>query len=484
MEEGRYGRNDMMAYLVMMTARLLELHRVLKDTGSLYLHCDPTASHYLKVIMDTLFGPTNFHNEIVWRRTGTHGKARRYGPIHDTLLFYTKTNQYTWTYPKRPFMKGHAEEYFVEDSKGWRTNYYGNVLTGSGIRRGEFGEPWMGFDPTAKRRHWAIPGALIEDVGQEISNLSQHQKLDLLYELGRIKVVPGQAWPIYERYLDPSDGQAVSDLWAYQPYTDGTVFGKDKGVDEDVRWMTPRDQERLGYQAQKPMGLLERIIQASSKEGDVVLDPFCGCGTAMLAAHKLGRRWVGIDVTNLAIIVMKKRLEDAFPGIAYRIVGEPATHSEARDLSEQEPDGWWQFQWWALGLVGALPASDGRKKGADAGIDGFFSVHHDPKSYRQVIVQVKSGHVGAPLIRDLRGVIGEEKLGLFMNLDPPTEPMKSAASQAGLYHNPLMDHQYPKVQILTIEELLTGKQPHLPPRVQGAGGPRIWLRAAQWVLGV
>ena len=168
----------------------MELRRVLKPTGSLYLHCDPTASHYLKLLLDTIFGARNFRNEIVWRRTGTHGKAKRYGLIHDTILFYTKSNIFTWNFPQRPYMKGHVEEYFVQDEQGWKTNYYGNVLTGSGLRNGESGQPWQGIDPSEKGRHWAIPGKLVEDINEDLSDLSQHQKLDRLLELGYIKIIP------------------------------------------------------------------------------------------------------------------------------------------------------------------------------------------------------------------------------------------------------------------------------------------------------
>lgn len=283
------GHNDVTAYLSMMAVRLIELHRVLKPTGSIYLHCDPTASHYLKVLMDSIFGPMCFRNEIVWRRTGSHNKVRRYGPIHDTILFYTRTStsDFVWQYPKRPYMQGHVDDNFVRDDKGYRTNYYGNVLTGSGLRGGESGQPWKGFDPSKKNRHWAIPGALVEDMDDDFAALSQHEKLDKLLELGHITITPGQAWPMYQRYLKPTDGQALSDVWAYQPYTDGLLFEAEGGIDEDVRWLTTRAPERLGYQTQKPLGLLERIIEASSNPGDVVLDPFCGCGHRFPVAHRI-----------------------------------------------------------------------------------------------------------------------------------------------------------------------------------------------------
>ena len=213
------NESDIMAYLAMMAPRLVELHRVLKSTGSIYLHCDPAASHYLKMLMDAVFGPQNFRNEITWRRTGAHGKAVRYGPIHDTILFFSKGNRYTWNYPKRPYMRGHVEQNFVKDSKGYRTDYYGNVLTGSGIRKGESGKPWRGFNPTSKGRHWAIPGALLRDIDEDISHLSQHEKLDYLFQHGHIKIIKGQAWPLYERYLKPEVGKSLDHRCYFQPYT-------------------------------------------------------------------------------------------------------------------------------------------------------------------------------------------------------------------------------------------------------------------------
>ena len=459
------GRNAMMAYLVMMTPRLVELRRVLKPTGSIYLHCDPTASHYLKLVMDAVFGAGNFRNEITWRRTGTHNKARRYAPIHDTIFFYTKSDSYGWKEVKRPYMNGHVEEYFVQDNQGWRTNYYGNVLTGSGIRGGESGKAWKGFDPSAKGRHWAIPRRLIEEVNEDLSKLSQHQKLDRLYELGYIKIRDGQVWPIYEHYVTPEDGQSIPDIWAYQPYTEGTVFGRDDGIDSDIRWLSTTDQERLGYPTQKPQALLERIIEASSNEGDVVLDPFCGCGTAVAAAEKLKRKWIGVDVTHLAVALMKNRLKTGFnivPGKDYEVVGEPADVGSARALAEQDR---YQFEFWAMSLLEAFPREQ-KKRGADRGIDGVIHFIDGPRrSAHKAVVQVKSGRVSSPLIRDLKGTVEREKaaLGLFITLEDPTRDMRTEAVSAGFYHSDVWQRDYPKIQIRTIEDLLGGNTFDLPP---------------------
>jgi len=458
------GENDMMAYLVMMANRLLELRRVLKARGSLYLHCDPTASHYLKIVLDGIFGFENFRSEIIWRRTGSHNKAERWAPVHDTILFYTKCDAFVWNHPKRPYMMGHVREHFVADgSGGYRTNYYGNVLTGSGRRGGESGQPWRGFDPTAKNRHWAIPGAIWDEAGVDPSGLTQHQKLDLLYEKGFIKIVPDQAWPIYERAIRPIDGPATSDLWTFQPYTEGTVFGSSEGIDADVSWLKPRDAERLGYPTQKPVGLLERLISASSNEGHVVLDPFCGCGTAVHAAEKLHRKWIGIDITHLAISLIEKRLRDAFPGIRFEVHGTPKDLDGARNLAERDK---YQFQWWALSLLGNAHPYQGKKKGADSGIDGIIYFQDDEKHVGKVIVSVKGGeNVSVPMVRDLAHVVDREKaqMGIFLTLAEPTKPMRQEATKAGFYESPLIHKSFPKLQILTVGGLLEGAEQVLYP---------------------
>ena len=462
------GHNDMSAYLVMMTPRLVQMHRVLKRTGSLYLHCDPTASHYLKIMLDSIFGPERFLNEVVWRRTGAHGKTRRYGPIHDTILVYTKTIAFKWKHPTRPYMRGHVDEYFVQDERGWRTNYYGNVLTGSGRRGGESGQPWRGIDPSAKGRHWAIPGKLAAALGEDLSGLSQHQKLDRLYEMGHIKIAPGQAWPMYEHYLTPSDGQAVGDIWSYQPYTEGTVFGRKDGIDEDVRWLSPRDQERLGWQTQKPEGLLERIIAASTDVDDVVLDPFCGCGTALVAAQKLGRRWVGIDITHLSIAVMRARLMDSFGLADVPVYGVPADLESARMLAAESRDGRYEFQWWALGLVDAKPVGGAQKKGADRGIDGVLTFT-ERDAIQRILVSVKSGKPSLLHVKELMATLTTEKgtIGILVELDKATPEMQRAALEAGQYESDLWGGKYDRLQILTVEELLAGKKPNVPKFLPG-----------------
>lgn len=466
------GRNDMMAYLVMMTARLRELHRVLKNSGSLFLHCDSTASHYLKLLLDLIFDFKNFKNEIIWRRTGSHNKINRCAPIHDSILFYSKSDNYKWKYPKRPYMKGHIDEYFIKDEKGYRTNYYGNVLTGSGLRGGFSGKPWRGFDPSAKGRHWAIPKAVIDEIEEDLTDLNTQQKLDRLFELGYVKIYPDQAWPIYERYLKDNDGQPLSDIWAFQPYTKETVFGTEEGIDEDTRWLSTKDKERLGYPTQKPVGLLKRIISSCTDKNDIVLDPFCGCGTTVMAAHELERKWIGIDITHLAISLIRSRFREinVLSGKNFDVMGEPADFESAVALAKADK---FQFEWWALSLIEARPAKTPDKnkdwqgqKGSDKGADGWLTFKEaDNENLKRIVVQVKGGeNIGAKDIRDLIGTVNNEKvaMGILITLYEPTQPMKQAAFEANHYQSPTWGHKYQKIQILTISELLDGKKPNIP----------------------
>jgi DNA modification methylase len=439
------GRNDLTAYLVMMAPRLVELHRVLKPTGSLYLHCDPTASHYLKVMLDVIFGARNFRNEIVWKRTGAHGGAKRWGPVHDIILFYTKTDQYLWNRVYEPLDEDYIEEFYRHQDE--RGRYQLVSLTGAGTTKGDSGKPWRGVDPTRVGRHWAVPQPLVEQlVGQErAAKMSVQEKLDVLEAAGYIVWPAKGKVPRYKRYLDMSAGNPIQD------------------VITDIHPISAHAKERLGYPTQKPLALLERIIQASSREGDTVLDPFCGCGTAIVAAQKLNRRWIGIDITHLAIALIKYRLSDMFDlkeGVDYRVIGEPTTVSEARALAQQDRD---EFQKWAIGLIPrARPFQ--QKKGKDTGIDGILYFKDDKSDPKKVVIQVKSGRVGVKDIRDFRGVMEREKatLGLFVTLEPPTQDMRHEADQAGFYTTPLGNLKIPRLQIRTIEELLAGHGFQIP----------------------
>ena len=455
------GSNAMMAYLVMMTPRLVELRRVLKPTGSIYLHCDPTASHYLKVLMDAVFGKENFRSEIVWKRSNAHNKiTKQYGPIHDTILFYSKGRSFYFAPGTRSLMRGYVEDWFTsQDEKG---RYRTNMLTGPGTRTGTSGQPWRGFDPTSVGRHWAIPASVRHFLPDESVDWTTQQILDFLLDSGAIYIPrDGAGQPKYKQYV--SNGVFYQDVWAYQPYTNGTLYEAEESIDEDVKWLE-RGDERLGYPTQKPIGLLERIISSSSKEGDVVLDPFCGCGTAIAAAQKLNRQWIGIDITHLAVALMKNRLKTTFnilPGQDYQVVGEPVDVGSARALAEQDR---YQFEFWAMSLLEAFPREQ-KKRGADQGVDGVVYFIDGPRrAVNKAVVQVKSGRVSSPLIRDLVGTVEREKaaMGLFITLEEPTRDMRTEAVSAGFYHSDLWQMDYPKIQIRTVGELLEGKGFEVP----------------------
>ena len=463
MQALRHTQPHLLAYLIYMVQRLLHMKIILKPTGSIYLHCDPTAGHYIKVMMDGIFGHNNFRSEIIWRRTGAHNSSTRWGPIHDVILFYTISDEYTWNHPRNPYMTGHVQEHFVEDGHGgYKTAYYGNVLTGSGVRKGASGKPWKGFDPTAKSRHWAIPRKLWEDSGLDDTGLGQHEKLDLLYEHGFITITEGHAWPIYERKVRADDGPAMGDIWAYQPYTEGTVFGTDDGIDANVSWLKPRAKERLGFPTQKPVNLLKRIVEASSDPGNVVFDPFCGCGTTIYAAHEAGRSWIGCDVAILAVRLVEGQLKERYgliEGEHYEEHGIPNSMASALALFQHDP---FQFEHWAVEYVGGFPT----KKTGDKGIDGriYFETK---KELGLMVLSVKGGNVRPTDIRDLIGVLSVEEgaeLAGFISNKEPSKAMKAAAAQAGQWE--YEDVAYDRVQLLTVKEIVEDKKRfHTPTKI-------------------
>jgi DNA modification methylase len=419
------GTNDMMAYLTMMANRLLELHRVLKPTGSLYLHCDPTASHYLKILLDGVFGPQNFRNEITWKRTSAHSDGRRFGANADTILFYSKTEDYLFNQVYQPYSQEYLDRFRNVDPDGRR--WQDDNLTAKGLAGGGYTYEYKGITS-----FWRCPLVTMEKLDRE----------------GRLHFT-SKAGIRLKRYLDESVGMPAQSIW------------------DDIGAINSQAKERLGYPTQKPLALLERIIKASSNEGDVVLDPFCGCGTAVHAAEKLRRQWIGIDITHLAISLIEKRLRDAFPGIVFEVEGTPKDLDGARDLAERNK---YQFQWWATSLVNAQPYQ-GKKKGADGGIDGLIFFHDDKSGAKKIVVSVKGGgSVGVPMIRDLKGTIEREgaAMGFFVTLTEPTRPMKEEAISAGFFNQEVWGTEYPKIQILTIEGLLDKRErPLYPDRSMG-----------------
>ncbi len=418
---------DMMAYLAMMAPRLVELRRVLKQTGSIYLHCDPTASHYLKVLMDAVFGPQFFRNEITWKRSHAHSDAKQgaqhFGRITDILLFYSRGDRAIWNPLYRPYDEKYVERDYRRVDENGRRYRIGDLSGPGGAAKGNPKYEVMGVT-----RYWRY----------------SKEKMDQLIAEGRVIQTRPGAVPQYKRYLDEMPGAPIQNLWDNLPPPNN------------------RSKEMLGYATQKPEALLERIIKASSNEGDLVLDPFCGCGTTVQVAQRLNRRWIGIDITHLAIGLIKKRLSDVFgPEVksTYDVIGEPTDYAGAAQLAEEDK---YQFQWWALGQVGARPVD--QKKGADRGIDGRLYFHdNDSGKSKQIIFSVKGGHITASQVRDLAGVLSREKaeIGVFLTFDEPTRPMLREAAEAGLYKSS-DGSTYPRLQILTIQQILDGKQPDYP----------------------
>ncbi len=364
------GGSDMLAYLSMMAPRLVELRRVLNPTGSIYLHCDPTASHYLKMLMDAVFGPKNFQNEIIWYYKGAGISPKRWGRRHDVLLWYSKSDE--WFFDPDP-----VRDPYADSTKERFSHYIGNV-------RGS------------------------ADYGTQT--------------------------------LNPA-GKHPDDVW-------------------QIPIVAPSARERLGYPTQKPLALLERVVASSCPVGGVVLDPFCGCGTAIDAAQRLGRRWIGIDITHLAINLIRHRLLDSYGDtIKFTVIGEPTDVASASDLAASDP---YQFQWWALGLVGARPVE--QKKGADHGIDGRLYFHEQTGGEtKQIVFSVKAGGTGVNHVRDLRGVVERENaaLGILITMQEPTRPMRQEAAEAGFYTD-AWGQRYPRLQLLTVGELLAGKKVEMP----------------------
>jgi site-specific DNA-methyltransferase (adenine-specific) len=414
------GENDVMAYLVNMTVRLLELRRVLKPTGTLYLHCDPTASHYLKAVLDSIFGIENFRNEISWVRSQPKGHAYSNFPnCRDVILRYTRGEICVFNRQFRPHDKDYLRKFYRFSDADGRVYTLGDLVNPNRNR------PNLTYEFLGVTRVWRWT----------------RERMEAAYRDGKILQSKPGAVPRVKRYLDEMQGTPVTDSW------------------DDIEHLHGSHSERLGYPTQKPLALLERVILASSNEGDIVLDPFCGCGTALHAAQKLNRKWIGIDITHLAISLIERRLRSAFPDIEFSVHGTPKDLEGARDLAMRDK---YQFQWWALSLVGAMPQGD-KRRGADKGIDGVIFVTPAKGKTEQVIVSVKGGeHVTVSMIRDLKGVLEREKspLGLFITLTEPTKPMITEAVASGLVD--MHFASYPRIQILSIRELLDGKRPSLP----------------------
>lgn len=421
------GMGSLLAYLISITLRVAEIHRVLKPTGSFYFHCDPTSSHYLKLILDAIFCPQggDFHNEITWKRSTAHSDAKQgrkaYGNIADTIFYYTKSNHYTFNTGFSPYTEKYIEKTYCNidpDGRRWKSS----DLTGPG--GAAKGNPYYSF--LGISRYWRY----------------SQENMEKLHVEGRVYQSTSKAVPRMKHYLDEMPGISLQNIW------------------DDISPLTAHAKERLGYPTQKPVALLERILQVSSNEGDVILDAYCGCGTTVSAAQALNRHWIGIDITYQAISLIIKRLEDNFGSQILeqlKLTGIPKDMRSAEALANQKDDRTRkEFEKWAVLTYSRNRAMINQKKGADQGIDGTAFFLKSESGHGRIIFQIKSGNVGSKDIRDLYGTMAREKadLGIFITLKEPTSAMTSEAKQYGLYHHDLMSRDYPRVQIVTIREIL------------------------------
>ena len=445
----------LLAYLSYMVQRLLPMRSILKPTGSVYLHCDPTASHYIKIMMDGIFGHENFRNEIIWRRTGAHGRAKKWGPIHDTILFYTRGKSYTWNRVLEAYDPEYLDKYYRnEDERGL---FQPISLTGPGSRTGSSGTPWRGVDPGT--RHWELPpDRSLPDwfnFPDGYPNMTCQERLDVLDSQGLIYWPRRGVVPRFKRYASVAGGNPLQDLIM------------------DIGPISAHADERLGYVTQKPLPLLERIIRASSNEGDMVFDPFCGCATTLEAAHRLSRRWIGIDIAIHAIKrVAKVRLQDRLrlvEGTDFEIAGVPQNVEGARDLWTRDK---YHFQKWAVEQVDGFVTA---RRTSDGGIDGrLYFARHGFKELRSMVLEAKGGkNVGIGVVRDLRGVLEREEADMagLIVLEEPGDRKRAnfAREMASAGDMDVMGILYPRMQMLTAAEILEGKRFNTPTVAARAG---------------
>lgn len=447
----RHTQPHLLAYLIYMVQRLLHMKSLLRPTGSIYLHCDPAASHYIKVMMDGIFGHENFQNEIVWKRTSAHSGAKRYGPVHDTILFYTIGQKFKWNVIYGEYDQQYVDAFFTHldaDGRRWqRTD-----LTGPGVRHGDSGLPWRDYNPTERGRHWQPPSYFYERyVKLTGDDLAKYPLIDRLEKMDAAGMIhwPKKAggMPRGKRFLEDAQGIPLQDVWT------------------DIKPIHNMAVERLGYPTQKPIALLDRIIQSSTDKGDVVFDPFCGCGTTIYSAVKNERKWIGCDIAILSIRLVREILT----GDEYRLVegthfdvsGIPVGVEQAQELAKTAP---FQFQHWLVERVGGFPM---QQKVADKGIDGrmYFETKQGLKS---MVLSVKGGKIRPTDLRDLRGVLEREpdtELAGFLCLHEPTKAMREEAARAGQFR--YGDVMYDRMQILTVKDILEDKREFRTPTKLG-----------------
>lgn len=432
------GDNGLLAYLISMAQRVNEIQRVLKATGSFYLHCDPTASHYLKLVLDGVFCARggDYLNEITWQRTATHNDAKRWASLADSLLHYSKSDNPVWNpQHKKQSAENIEKRYRFTDEQG--RNYRLGPMDSPNPRPNMMYE-WMGYPHPVK--------------GWRYSKETMQQ----LHDEGLIYYPEDKSKRLARKlYLDESKGSLIGNVWT------------------DIPLLQASSAERLGYPTQKPEALLERIIQASSNEGDTVLDAYCGCGTTVAVAQRLRRNWIGIDITYQSIAVILKRLEDQFGADVLNTVtldGIPRDMDSARALANKKDDRVRkEFEKWAVLTYSKNRATLNEKKGADKGVDGiaYFVTGHD--TTERVIFQVKSGGVKRNDIATLNSDRQRENaaLAVFITLEDSTKPMREEALAAGVYRHELLNRDVPRIQIVTVQEIIEdGRRIDLPLSVE------------------
>lgn len=420
------GESDMMAYLCMMAIRLIYLHRILKPTGSIYLHCDPTACHYLKMLLDSIFGPTGFKNEIVWKRTSTHNDSKTWSRVADNILFFTKTSNFVWNTPREKHSAEYLRVKYRYDDGDGRLYMLDNMTSPN--PRPNMTYEWKGFPSPTKG--WRYQTNTMETLDKQ-GRIWYPENPDGSFDYGRR--------PRLKRYLENNpDGGVMGTIWT------------------DIPPVNSQAIERVGYPTQKPLPLLRRIIDASSNPGQVVFDPFCGCGTSIEAAQELEREWVGIDVTHHAIEIIEGRLHKK--NAEYKVTGRPEDMGAARDLARREK---FEFQWWASWRIGAQNYRE-HKKGPDKGIDGIIYFRNGPWGVGQTIVSIKGGeNVGVEDVNKLAGVVHRDgaQLGIVVCFDP-TPRMYQDAAGSGMIQT--AQGRFQRVRVITVQELLDDRLPPMP----------------------
>jgi DNA modification methylase len=417
------GKGSLLAYLVSMTLRIVEIHRVLKSTGSFYLHCDPTASHYLKIVLDTIFCSQggDYIAEITWERTSAHSDSKTFANTTDVIFLYSK-RILMFNQQFKPYSEEYLKKYYKhQDGKG---RFLDRDLTAGGLSGGGYNYDWKGI-----KKLWRCP----------IETMQKYEEQNKLY-------YTRNGTPRLKQYLEEMPGVPLTNLW------------------NDIPPINSQASEKLGYPTQKPEALLERIIKASSNKGDIILDAYCGCGTTIAVAERLERNWIGIDITYQSISLMLKRLEDSFgKNVLDKIElnGIPKDLESAKALATKPDDRTRkEFEKWAVLTYSNNRAVINDKKGADKGIDAIAYFQGDKDNREKIIFQVKSGNVKSGDIRDLQGTMTLQgaALGIFITLKPPSKDMIQTAKSAGIYRGRYMSQSVDKIEIVTVQEILEQKK--------------------------